>query len=149
MNPNIMGSPSLTAAPRKSPLVLGVHEHMNTASYELIAANSTVNAVAAFVGGLFIAGALVWAVLLGIRVRRQESAPPRPDEQPRLPASGAVHEIRERREPDEVPHAADESERLMPYNIHAVGSKHAADQHRKRWVPGSSGSFGGGGSGLS
>ncbi|MFF4350990.1 DUF6479 family protein [Streptomyces sp. NPDC001530] len=122
---------------------------MNTASYELIAANSTVNAVLAFVGGLFIAGALVWAVILGIRVRSKESPPPRPDEQPHLPSTGAVHEIREKREPDEVPIAADESERLMPYNIHALGTKHAADQRRRRWVPGSSGSFGGGGQGLS
>ncbi|MFC7260063.1 DUF6479 family protein [Streptomyces lutosisoli] len=120
---------------------------MNTASYELIAANSTVNAVSAFIGGLVIAGALVWAVRLGIKVRRQESAPPTPDEQPRLPDTGAVHEIREMREPDEVPLAADESERLMPYNIHAAGSRHADDQHRKRWVPGSSGSFGSGGPG--
>ncbi|WP_406165087.1 DUF6479 family protein [Streptomyces sp. NBC_00996] len=120
---------------------------MNTASYELIAANHAVNAVAAFIGGLFIAGALVWAVFLGIRVRRKESPPPRPDEQPRLPDTGPVHEEREMREPDEVPHAADESERLMPYNLHAAGSKHAGDQERKRWVPGSSGSFGSGGPG--
>lgn len=120
---------------------------MNTASYELIAASHTVNAFAAFIGGLFIAGALVWAVFLGIRVRRKELPPPRPDEQPRLPDTGAVHEEREMREPDEVPHAADESERLMPYNVHAAGSRHADDQHRKRWVPGSSGSFGSGGPG--
>ncbi|MFI6495338.1 DUF6479 family protein [Streptomyces sp. NPDC050564] len=120
---------------------------MNTASYEVIAANHAVNAVAAFIGGLFIAGALVWAVFLGIRVRRKESPPPRPDEQPRLPDTGPVHEERELREPDEVPHAADESERLMPYNLHAAGSKHADDQERKRWVPGSSGSFGSGGPG--
>ncbi|GGN88918.1 hypothetical protein GCM10011579_083110 [Streptomyces albiflavescens] len=120
---------------------------MNTATYELIAANSTVNAVAAFVGGLFIAGALVWAVLLGIRVRSKELPPPLPEEQPRLPDTGAVHEEREVREPDEVPLAADESERLMPYNLHAAGSRHADDQHRKRWVPGSSGSFGSGGPG--
>ncbi|WP_373682227.1 MULTISPECIES: DUF6479 family protein [Streptomyces] len=117
------------------------------ASFELIAASETVNAIGAFVGGLFIAGALVWAVRLGISVRSKELPPPRPEEQPRLPDGGAVHEEREIREPDEVPRAADESERLMPYNMHAAGTKHAADQHRKRWVPGSSGSFGGGGPG--
>ncbi|MEU9211824.1 DUF6479 family protein [Streptomyces sp. NPDC048415] len=120
---------------------------MNTASYEMIAASSTLNAVAAFVGGIFIAGALVWAVRLGIKVRDQESGPPAPEDHPKLPDTGAVHEIREMREPDEVPHAVDESERLMPYNIHSAGSKHADDQHRKRWVPGSSGSFGSGGPG--
>ncbi|MEU1203452.1 MULTISPECIES: DUF6479 family protein [Streptomyces] len=120
---------------------------MNTATYEVIAASSAVNAIAAFVGGLVIAGALVWAVRMGISVRREELDPPTPEEQPKLPAEGAIHEIREMREPDEVPHAVDESERLMPYNLHAAGSKHADDQHRKRWVPGSSGSFGSGGPG--
>ncbi|MFE1292362.1 DUF6479 family protein [Streptomyces sp. NPDC058751] len=120
---------------------------MYTASQDLITASSSLNAGAAFIGGLFIAGALVWAVRMGIRVRNLESRPPAPDEQPRLPDSGAVHEEREMREPDEVPHAADESERLMPYNMHSAGTKHADDQHRKRWQPGSSGSFGSGGPG--
>ncbi|MCX5001567.1 DUF6479 family protein [Streptomyces sp. NBC_00638] len=120
---------------------------MNIASHDLIAASSTLNAGAAFIGGLVIAGALVWAVRMGIRVRRLESRPPTPEEQPRLPEGGAVHEEREMREPDEVPHAANESERLMPYNMHSAGTKHADDQHRKRWQPGSSGSFGSGGPG--
>src|SRR5689334_991550 len=111
---------------------------MNIASNELIAASSSLNAGAAFIGGLVIAGALVWAVRMGIRVRNLESPPPTPEEQPKLPATGAVHEEREMREPDEVPHAADESERLMPYNMHSAGTKHADDQHRKRWQPGSS-----------
>ncbi|MFF1681261.1 DUF6479 family protein [Streptomyces sp. NPDC058256] len=120
---------------------------MNTASYEIIAASSTMNAVAAFIGGLIIAGALVWAVRMGIKVRREEPRPPSLDEQTRLPESGAVHEIREMRDADEVPHAADESERLMPYNMHAAGTKRREDQKRRRWEPGSSGSFGGGGLG--
>jgi uncharacterized iron-regulated membrane protein len=109
---------------------------MNTASYELIAASHAVNALAAFIGGLIIAGALIWAVRMGIKVRRQEPRPPTVDEQPRLPAHGAVHEVREMRDADEVPHAADESERLMPYQLHTSGSKHAEDQHRRRWVHG-------------
>ncbi|MEU0785820.1 DUF6479 family protein [Streptomyces sp. NPDC006173] len=120
---------------------------MYIASQEVILANSTTNVVAAFVGGLVIVAALVWAVRMGIRVRGQESAPPTAEEQPRLPEGGAVHEEREMREPDEVPHAADESERLMPYNMHSSSTKHADDQHRKRWQPGSSGSFGSGGPG--
>ncbi|WP_392972092.1 DUF6479 family protein [Streptomyces sp. LN245] len=120
---------------------------MYTASQDLIAASSSLNAGAAFIGGLIIAGALVWAVRMGIRVRNLESRPPTVEEQPRLPETGAVHEEREMREPDEVPHAADESERLMPYNMHSASTKHADDQHRKRWQPGSSGSFGSGGPG--
>ncbi|MET7607654.1 DUF6479 family protein [Streptomyces avermitilis] len=121
---------------------------MNTASYELLAASSDVlNVFAAFVGGLVIAGGLIWAVRLGISVRSTESDRPRSDEHPKLPESGAVHEMREMREPDEMPHAAVESERLMPYELHHAGSKRREDQNRRRWDPGSSGSFGSGGLG--
>ncbi|KAB1149443.1 hypothetical protein F7R91_06775 [Streptomyces luteolifulvus] len=121
---------------------------MSTATFELAATSSDVlNVVGAFLGGLFIAGALVWAVSLGMKVRDEELPRPNPDEQPRLPETGAVHEIREIREPDDVPVAADETERLMPYQLHHSGSKRGKDQHRRRWLPGSSGSFGSGGIG--
>ncbi|MET7540826.1 DUF6479 family protein [Streptomyces sp. NPDC055059] len=120
---------------------------MNSAYLEIAAANTVVAAVAAFIGGLFIAGALIWAVQIGMRVRRLELRPPRPDEQPRLPAGGAVHEIREMREPDEVPLAKDESERLMPYELHHGGGKLSRNQKPPTWSPGSSGSFGSGGPG--
>jgi hypothetical protein len=139
--------PSLTGQYADFPWYWGYANTMYTASQDLIAASSSLNAGAAFIGGLIIAGALVWAVRMGIRVRNLESRPPTAEEQPRLPETGAVHEEREMREPDEVPHAADESERLMPYNIHSASTKHADDQHRKRWQPGSSGSFGSGGPG--
>lgn len=89
----------------------------------------------------------MWAVQIGMRVRRLELRPPRPDEQPRLPAGGAVHEIREMREPDEVPVAKDESERLMPYELHHGGGKLSKNQKPPTWSPGSSGSFGSGGPG--
>jgi hypothetical protein len=120
---------------------------MNTAYFEIAAANTVVAAVAAFIGGLFVAGMLVWAVRLGMRVRREELRPPRPDEQPHLPEGGAVHEIREVREPDELPLAKDESERLMPYELHHFGSKRSTNQKVPRWTPGSSGAFGSGGPG--
>jgi len=121
---------------------------MSTASYELLAASSDVlNVVAAFVGGLVIAGALIWAVRLGISVLDREPGPPQPEEQPTLPESGAVHEVREMREPDEVPHAAQESERLMPYELHPAATRRGEDQKRRRWDPGTSGSFGSGGLG--
>jgi len=121
---------------------------MNTASYELLAASSDVlNVVAAFVGGLVIAGVLIWAVRLGISVRRKESDRPTLDHHGKLPESGAIHEMREMREPDEMPHASVENERLMPYELHHSGSKRRDDQKRRRWSPGNSGSFGGGGLG--
>jgi len=103
--------------------------------------------IGAFVGGMFIAGALVWAVQFGMKVRDRELPRPLPDEQPHLPEGGAVREMRERREPDEVPHSAD-GERLTPYELHTSGSRTGKDQRRRRWMPGSSGSFGSGGLGL-
>lgn len=90
----------------------------------------------------------MWAVRLGISVRRQEPAPPRPADHPTLPPSGPVMESREMREPDEVPRAGDGGRRLTPYEIHASGTKRSGHQKRPRWSPGSSGSFGSGGSGA-
>ncbi|MFI6088159.1 DUF6479 family protein [Streptomyces sp. NPDC051218] len=123
---------------------------MVTASGELhvlAVSGAALGTIAAFVGGLALVGALLWAFWLGNRVRGREPRPPRPEEQPKLPDSGPVHEIREMREPDEVPHAKDESERLRPENLHASGTKRSENQKRRRWSPGSSGSFGGGGPG--
>ncbi|MFF6996423.1 DUF6479 family protein [Streptomyces sp. NPDC008313] len=120
---------------------------MNAMSYELAASHTGLNVALAFIGGLIIVAALVWAVRLGMSVRSREPGPPSPEEQPHLPAEGAVHEIREVREPDEMPHATQESERLMPYGLHPTGTKRSEDQRRHRWSEGSSGSFGGGGPG--
>ncbi|MEV2210834.1 DUF6479 family protein [Streptomyces sp. NPDC050997] len=121
---------------------------MSTATFELAATSSEVlNVVAAFAGGLVIAGALVWAVVFGMRVRDRELPRPSPEEQPRLPLNGPIHEVREMREPDEVPVPADKRERLMPYQLHSSGTRRGKDQVRKRWLPGSSGSFGSGGIG--
>ncbi|MFF1378918.1 DUF6479 family protein [Streptomyces sp. NPDC058308] len=114
--------------------------------YDLAASDAVLGTIGAFVGGLVVVGVLLWAFRLGKRVRDREPAPPRPDEQPKLPESGPVHEIREMREPDEVPHAQEESERLRPENMHH-GDKRSDDQDPPRWTPGSSGSFGSGGPG--
>ncbi|MFI7401567.1 DUF6479 family protein [Streptomyces sp. NPDC049541] len=120
---------------------------MSTATFVVAATSSEVlNVIAAFVGGLIIAGALIWAVQFGMRVRDRELPRPNPDEQPHLPAGGPVRETREIREPDEVPHA-EGKERLMPYELHPSGTRTGKDQHRRRWLPGSSGSFGSGGMG--
>ncbi|MFI7012340.1 DUF6479 family protein [Streptomyces sp. NPDC050145] len=113
----------------------------------MAAANTVLNAVGAFVGGLFIAGFLIVAFKFGKRVVERESRRPRPDEQPKLPKEWPVHEEREVREPDEMPLAHDESERLMPYQLHPARTKRSKDQHPKKWTPGASGSFGSGGLG--
>ncbi|MEU8588901.1 DUF6479 family protein [Streptomyces sp. NPDC048664] len=121
---------------------------MNTASYAVLAVSQEqLNVFLAFIGGMIVSGILIWAVQLGMTVRDKEPAPPRPEEQPHLPEWGAVHEEREMREPEEVPVAAQESERLMPYQLHHAATRRGEDQQRKRWHPGSSGSFGSGGPG--
>lgn len=121
---------------------------MSTTTFVLAATSSDVlNVIAAFVGGLFIAGALVWAVQFGMRVQDRESPRPRVEEQPRLPETGPVRELREMREPDELSDAMDGQERLMPHQLHHSGTRRGKDQQRKRWLPGSSGGFGSGGLG--
>ncbi|MFF4957719.1 DUF6479 family protein [Streptomyces sp. NPDC001222] len=121
---------------------------MNTMSYVLLAVSQEqVNVFLAFIGGMVVSGALIWAVRIGMVVRDREPDPPTPEEQPHLPDTGPVLEEREVREPEEMPHAAQESERLMPYELHHAASKRCDDQQRKRWLPGSSGAFGSGGPG--
>ncbi|WP_234376821.1 DUF6479 family protein [Streptomyces sp. TP-A0356] len=118
-------------------------------SVDMAASSAAWGMLGALIGGLVIAGALVWAVRLGIKVRRREPGPPRRSDHPAPPPSGPVMESREVREPNEMPRAEDESERLTPHEIHASGSKRSEDQRRPRWNSGSSGSFGSGGSGAS
>ncbi|MFE9771307.1 DUF6479 family protein [Streptomyces sp. NPDC005931] len=121
---------------------------MSTATYELLAAGQDVlNLTAAFIGGLVVAGALIWAVRVGMRVMDQEEHRPLPEEQPRLPETGAVRETREMREPDEIPLMPKDGARLMPYELHHAGTRTGKDQSRRRWLPGSSGAFGSGGPG--
>jgi uncharacterized iron-regulated membrane protein len=119
---------------------------MNVIAYQAAATNPA-GVIAILIGGLLIVGALVWSVRLGIKVRRREPRSPRRHEHPTLPESGPVHETRQVREPNEVPRAADEGERLTPHDLQASGSKRSESQKRRRWSPGSSGSFGGGGPG--
>lgn len=121
---------------------------MSTETYDFLAASSdALNVAVAFILGLVIVGGLIWAVRMGMRVMEREPDRPRADEQPHLPTGGAVHEEREMREPDEIPLNEDGDPRLMPYQLHHSGSRRGEDQHRRRWLPGSSGSFGSGGSG--
>lgn len=120
---------------------------MNTAMYEAATGAQVFGYLLILVVGVACVAGLIWAFRLGIKVRERESAPPRPDEQPRMPPSGPVHEVREVREPDEMPRATDGGERLTPHQLGNVGTKRADDQSRERWSSGSSGSFGGGGGG--
>ncbi|WP_445399146.1 DUF6479 family protein [Streptomyces sp. LE64] len=97
--------------------------------------------------GAVIVGALIWIVWIGIGVRSREPDPPTRDQQPHLPEGGAVHEVSERREPDALPY--DKHGGLNPYQLHGhLPNKRSEDQRRRRWTPGHSGSFGGGGGGA-
>jgi hypothetical protein len=117
------------------------------AAYLAATGRSAVAFVAFVVVGVVLVGALIWAVRLGIRVRRREPAPPRPHEQPRMPASGPVRASHQSREPNEMPQSAD-GERLTPHELRPTGGRDSDDQRRPRWDPGSSGSFGSGGPGV-
>ncbi|MFJ9927659.1 MULTISPECIES: DUF6479 family protein [Streptomyces] len=120
---------------------------MNTAMYEAATRSQVFGYVLILVVGAACVGGLIWAFRLGFKVRQREPAPPRPEEQPKLPTTGPVRESREMREPEDVPKAADGNERLTPHQLTNVRSRRADDQRRPRWSPGSSGSFGGGGGG--
>ncbi|MET7486637.1 DUF6479 family protein [Streptomyces sp. NPDC005538] len=133
--------------PTGYPATMTTQNGLQNALQYLAASDAARGTIGAFVGGLVVVGLLTWAVWLGMKVRRREPRPPRADEHPTLPESGPVREVREVREPDEVPRAADESERLRPSNLHASGSRRGRNQDVPKWEPGSSGSFGSGGSG--
>ncbi|GAA3084267.1 hypothetical protein GCM10020254_30820 [Streptomyces goshikiensis] len=59
-----------------------------------------------FFAGLVIVGFLLGAFKLGQRVRAKEPPPPTPESQPHLPDGGAVYEVREERDPVEIPEGA-------------------------------------------
>ncbi|MFG2633935.1 DUF6479 family protein [Streptomyces sp. NPDC048362] len=119
---------------------------MDTARYEAASGVQAFGYAAILVAGVACVAGLIWAFRLGMKVRRREPGPPRPEEQPKMPPSGPVHETREVREPNEVPRTTD-GERLTPHQLGNGGTKRADDQERARWSSGSSGSFGGGGGG--
>jgi hypothetical protein len=118
---------------------------MDTTGYEAAAGSAAGFLVAAAIVGIILVGALIWAVRLGIRVRVREPRTPRGGEHPTLPESGPVHEIQQRREPDEVPSAEQTGRRLTPHELGSSGSRRSGDQTRRRWDRGSGGSFGPGG----
>ncbi|MFI6937567.1 DUF6479 family protein [Streptomyces sp. NPDC050287] len=119
---------------------------MNTA-WMNIAAGTGAGAAGLIVAGVVIAAVLVGAFWLGVRVMRRESPAPTPEQQPRPPEGGPVREVRESREPHEVPQS---ERRLTPHEMPAhgnAGTRTGAPKERPRWDEGSSGSFGSGGAG--
>ncbi|MFE9172087.1 DUF6479 family protein [Streptomyces kebangsaanensis] len=120
---------------------------MITASLDIAATRGYAIGVWPFVVAVGLLVLLIGAFWLGARIRRREPAPPRPEEQPRLPEGGPVGEVLENREPDEVPRSRD---RLTPHQLKEHGnleSRTSPTRTRPRWNEGGSGSFGSGGPG--
>ncbi|MFE9682319.1 DUF6479 family protein [Streptomyces sp. NPDC002701] len=109
----------------------------------LAASGSAVGGIVPFLIGVIVVGGLIFAVWWGRRQRAEQPPPPRPEEQPRLPESGPVGEVRERREPTEVPRG----ERSDPHDLGGGPSHRAADQETPTWDGNSGGGFGSGGPG--
>ncbi|MEU6065548.1 MULTISPECIES: DUF6479 family protein [unclassified Streptomyces] len=120
---------------------------MSTASMQLAAASGLMSLVL-FLVALAVLALLAGGFWLNSRVKYQESPRPRPEEQPHLPPEGAVHEIRENRESQEVPKMPEGGRPLTPYELSNMDTRPSASKDRPRWSKGSSGSFGGGGLGA-
>ncbi|MGR8009161.1 DUF6479 family protein [Streptomyces hypolithicus] len=119
------------------------------------AASDLVIGIGPFVAGLIVTAALITAVWLGIRVRRREPAPPRPDEHPHRPTGSGPPEVLEHREPDEMPR---DGGRLTPHELHHSGNASGRaktdsegdpedPEKREPWSGNSGGAFGSGGPG--
>ncbi|MEV7320588.1 DUF6479 family protein [Streptomyces sp. NPDC093970] len=106
---------------------------MDRTQEQLAAAGSAVGMIVIVVCGLLVVAALLGAVRLGIGVRRRESAPPGRSDQPTLPRTGPVREEREMREPNEVPQAGRDGERLTPHQLGNAPSRSSENQTRPRW----------------
>ncbi|MCJ1680767.1 DUF6479 family protein [Streptomyces sp. APSN-46.1] len=70
-----------------------------------------------FLVGVVVVGFLLGAFKLGQRVRAKEPPPPTAESQPHLPDGGAVHEVREERDPVEIPEGG-----LRPHEMQGYGN---------------------------
>jgi len=120
---------------------------MNTASMQL-AAPSGLMSLVLFIVAIGLLALLAGGFWLTSRVKYRESSRPRPEDQPHLPPEGAVHEVRENRDYQEVPKTPEGGRPLTPYELGNMDSKTSEEKQRRRWSSGSSGSFGGGGLGA-
>lgn len=83
-----------------------------------IALDRTLTNIAWFlVVGLAVVGVLLGGFKLGQQVRAKEPPPPAPETQPHLPNGGAVYEVREERDPVEIPEGG-----LRPHEMQGYGN---------------------------
>ncbi|MGW0119075.1 DUF6479 family protein [Streptomyces sp. NPDC003327] len=121
---------------------------MNTLSAaEVLAAGVWQSGLAQFLAGLILVAVLITAFWFGFRVRTREPRPPKPEEQPHRPDTGALPgEMSEYRRPAEMPQT-DGEHRLMPYQLHDSGTETSPEppsEEKRKWGGISSGGFGSG-----
>ncbi|MFE6280926.1 DUF6479 family protein [Streptomyces sp. NPDC057877] len=115
---------------------------MSTAAMQLAEPHGVL-ALGPLLIGVVVVAMLIGAFLYGIRVRRSEPPPPRPEEQPHLPDGGPVREVQEMREPSDMPNGGGVT---LPHDMPASGNNPTqhSDKTRPRWREGHSGSWGNG-----
>ncbi|MFE2378796.1 DUF6479 family protein [Streptomyces sp. NPDC059398] len=114
---------------------------MEASTYQLAVSSNT--ALFMLLAGIIVVGVLLAAFAWGRRIRARELPPPEPEEQPHLPEEGPVHEMREYREPEEMPH---DGSRLLPHEIKG-SSTHRSPVQKPPKDTGDGSSFGSGGLG--
>ncbi|MCX5375864.1 DUF6479 family protein [Streptomyces sp. NBC_00091] len=83
--------------------------------------------------GIAVAGMLLGGFKLGQRVRAKEPPPPTPESQPHLPNGGAVYEVREERDPVEIPEGGLRPHEMQGYgNFGSTTSSHAEEVRAER-----------------
>ncbi|MGW7434918.1 DUF6479 family protein [Streptomyces sp. NPDC054849] len=83
--------------------------------------------------GLAVVGMLLGGFKLGQRVRAKEPPPPAVEDQPHLPDGGAVHEVREERDPVEFPKDGLRPHEMQGYgNFGSTTSSHPDDVRAER-----------------
>ncbi|MFE9552233.1 DUF6479 family protein [Streptomyces sp. NPDC006692] len=92
---------------------------MTIRSKELALTHGLVVGAVPLAVGLVIVALLIGAVWWGLRRQARAPRPPRPEEQPRPPASGPVGAVVERREPAEMPRGR---VRLTPHQFPGFGN---------------------------
>ncbi|RXS65928.1 hypothetical protein EST92_29305 [Streptomyces sp. TM32] len=86
--------------------------------HQHLAAGNGVSGVLLVLVGILVVAVLIAAFAWGRRIKARAPAPPRPEEQPRLPADGPVGYAVEDREPDEL---APREKRLAPHEVKGNG----------------------------
>ncbi|WP_404956505.1 DUF6479 family protein [Streptomyces sp. 147326] len=83
--------------------------------------------------GLAVVGLLLGGFKLGQRVRAKEPPPPAAEDQPHLPDGGAVYEVREERDPVEMPEGGLRPHEMQGYgNFGSTASTHPEEVRRER-----------------